>query len=72
MIANKEEADRVGYFWAVTEAKIVKEGSMVLFGSNSVTPLLQKDIEPDAPTQEKEAATSTSKGSLFFNSLLNQ
>jgi len=41
MIANKDVADREGYFWAVLEAKIVKEGSMVLFGSNDATPILQ-------------------------------
>jgi hypothetical protein len=57
-VANKERADEIGYFWAVTEAKIYKEGSMVLAGSNSVTPLLQKNIEA---VQAKE----------FFINLLN-
>ena len=42
-IANKQNAIENGYFWAVTEAKIVQEGSMVLSGSNSVTPLLQPE-----------------------------
>ncbi|QES88857.1 hypothetical protein [Rhizosphaericola mali] len=37
-IANKEVADELGYFWAVSEAQIYKEGSTVLFGSNSETP----------------------------------
>lgn len=63
-IANKDRADEEGYFWAVTEARIYKEGSMVLAGSNCVTPLLQKDIddnEPPASTQEKEAAARTSE-----------
>ena len=54
MIANKEVAEGRGYFWAVTEAKIYKEGSMVLAGSNDITPLLQKDIEPLENTQEKD------------------
>ena len=40
-IANKQVALDNGYFWAVTEAKIVQEGSMVLRGSNGSTPLLQ-------------------------------
>lgn len=39
-VVNQEVADERGYFWAVTEAKISKEGSTVLFGSNEVTPLL--------------------------------
>ena len=38
-VANKEIADQYGYFWAVTEAKIV-EGSAVVFGSNYITPTL--------------------------------
>lgn len=38
-VANKEDAEAAGYFWAVTEAKIV-EGSAVLFGSNPITPTL--------------------------------
>jgi len=38
-LANKERADDMGYFWAVRELKIVNEGSMVLFGSNDMTPI---------------------------------
>ena len=49
-LANKEVADEMGYFWAVRELKLVNEGSMVLFGSNSATPI-------DTQT---EAANSTS------------
>jgi len=47
-IANKDEVIEQGYFWAVTEAKIYKEGSMVLSGSNDVTPMIYptKDIQP--------------------------
>lgn len=37
MIANKEDAENNGYFWAVTAAKII-EGSAVVRGSNFVTP----------------------------------
>lgn len=36
-IANKEEVLEVGYFWAVTEAKVI-EGSAVVKGSNWATP----------------------------------
>ena len=42
MISNKEVADGKGYFWAVTEAKII-EGSAVLIGSNSITPTLPRN-----------------------------
>lgn len=48
-IANKDEAIERGYYWIVEEAKIAKEGSMVLFGSNDATPI-----------QYSEAAKSTS------------
>lgn len=50
-IANKEIADKYGFFFAVTEAK-VNEGSAVMFGSNFATPTLE--------TKEHEAADSTS------------
>lgn len=61
-VANKEMAEEVGYFWAVTEAKIYKEGSMVLSGSNPYTPLMQKDNEPPTSTQDNsEPPTSTPK-----------
>lgn len=43
MVANREEAEESGYFWAVLEAKIM-EGSAVLFGSNSVTPTLETSL----------------------------
>ena len=49
-IANKETADNQGYFWAVTEAKVI-EGSAVPIGSNQITPTLEIT----------EAAKSTSK-----------
>jgi hypothetical protein len=52
-IANKEEAFSVGYFWAVTEAKVI-EGSAVLRGSNYVTPTLNiGKSEPSEDTQLK-------------------
>jgi hypothetical protein len=35
--ANREEVEAAGYFWAVTEAKVV-EGSAVPLGSNWITP----------------------------------
>jgi hypothetical protein len=37
IIANKEVADEMGYFWVVTEAKAI-EGSAVPLGSNRATP----------------------------------
>jgi len=59
MIANKELADERGYFWAVTEAKII-EGSAVVMGSNSATPTLEnKDIEAVVDTSKNEPSEDT-------------
>jgi hypothetical protein len=49
-IANKEVADSDGYFWAVTEAKVI-EGSAVLVGSNQFTPVRESKNEPSKDTQ---------------------
>lgn len=64
-IANADVAHEQGYFFAVEEAKIVKEGSMVPFGSNDATPIQQRKegagdttpehIEPVEPTTHKES-----------------
>jgi len=61
-IVNKEVAENQGYFWAVTEAKIV-EGSAVVKGSNYATPVisiqaeksLENKNEPSEDTQLLDA-----------------
>lgn len=60
-VANKEVADEKGYFWAVTEAKIV-EGSAVVKGSNPATPILE--IEPSDDTQKNEPLQDTQKHTI--------
>lgn len=61
-VVNKEDAEALGYFWAVTEAKVI-EGSAVLRGSNYVTPTLSvsesKNIEADNITSTIEPQQST-------------
>lgn len=54
-IANKDEAEADGFFFAVYEGKIIKEGSMVPFGSNDATPINQRkeNTETDTITSEK-------------------
>lgn len=50
-VVNKEEAIEQGFFWAVTEAKVI-EGSAVPLGSNRATPTQSvKSIEPSQDTQ---------------------
>lgn len=54
-IANKEDVLEAGYFWAVTEAKII-EGSAVKRGSNWATPtqsIQQTKAEPPLGTPKK-------------------
>jgi len=71
VIANQQQAIKQGYFWAVTEAKIYKEGSMVLAGSNEITPIVYpKNIEPSNDTHKIEPPLSTQinshKGRTLF------
>jgi hypothetical protein len=58
VIANKQTALDAGYFWAISEAKIVKEGSAVLFGSNEATPILYAD-PADAGQKEQQSPVDT-------------
>jgi len=60
LIANREEVEEDGYFYAVSEAKVI-EGSAVVAGSNFATPTLSmgKDIAPP------EAVADTPAGPLF-------
>lgn len=60
-VANKSDADELGYFWAVTTAKLI-EGSAVLRGSNYATPTISiteagsttsEKIEPSFDTQKQ-------------------
>lgn len=72
LIANKEEAEEDGMFWAVTQAK-VKEGSAVLYGSNSATPTIYSEDK----NAENESEQSTNEQPLeeestdLFKQLLN-
>ena len=47
VVANKEVADERGYFWVVSEAKII-EGSAVVMGSNSATPTISVENKQDS------------------------
>lgn len=60
LIANKEDFDYIHYFFAIKEAKNVRESSLVVFGSNSTTGNIQQaekslednKEEPSPDTQE--------------------
>lgn len=68
-VANIEQANEVGYFWYVSEAKISKEGSAVLFGSNSATPILQYKsaiMEPTKVTPEINKGVDNKKSNYYY------
>ena len=68
-IANKEDVDERGYFWAVTEAKLV-EGSAVPLGSNFATPTISvKSQEP--PTGTQPDIGSRSKNTIEDKEIVN-
>lgn len=70
-IVNKDVAEEKGYFFGVEEAKIIKEGSMVILGSNDATSIRQK-IEADAITSDEPTNPVTRKVKLSeLNNLLN-
>lgn len=74
VVANKEVADERGYFWVVSEAKII-EGSAVVMGSNSATPTISVENKPEADniTSEQEEPsndTQTDKKKNYYSHLI--
>jgi uncharacterized protein (UPF0212 family) len=61
LIANKDVALEQGYFFGVEEAKIVHEGSMVLFGSNDATSILTTQEAAKIGTLDNEPLKNTQK-----------
>ena len=71
LIANKEDFEEIEYFWIVQEAKNVYESSLVLFGSNGATGLIQEnktDAEIITPEIKEEPLqdTQTKKQNIFI------
>ena len=65
-IANRELAEKKGYFFIVKEARL-REISSVILGSNTVTPTLEtKSIEPLGDTQLEEPLKDTLKEEDFI------
>lgn len=64
-IANKSEVEEKGYFWAVTEAKII-EGSAVPIGSNWATPTISAEAAKGTSNNEPSTGTQNDKKGLIF------
>lgn len=70
-ISNKEDLSEMEYFYAVKQAEIVSEGSLVPLGSNRFTPIKyfkSQDIEPLKDTQKEEPNEPTK--SLDWNEVI--
>lgn len=70
MVANSEDATSKGYFWAVTEAKLI-EGSAVPIGSNRMTPTLDNNMKADTSLSNTEAEKSLQEQRML-KELLNK
>lgn len=66
-IVNRKDAEAQGYFWAVTEAKII-EGSAVPMGSNTATPTL--DITDSSADTQGKGESSPQKSVLTLQNFI--
>jgi hypothetical protein len=69
LAVNKEVAIEYGYFWAVTEAKVI-EGSAVPIGSNTYTPTQENNSEPNKSFTQQQNEPSE-LDTQILNSLNN-
>jgi len=69
-IINKDEVEEMGYFWVISEYKLL-ENSCVLFGSNKLTPTLEvktdTEIQPLESTEEQPSEKSTFEIKTLLN-----
>ena len=70
VVANKDDAIAAGYMWAVSQAKIVTEGSACLFGANEATPILYSD-PAGAGQKQKEEIMPEDSACFEISKLLN-
>lgn len=75
-IANKDDFEGIEYFWPVLEAKNVLESSLVLFGSNHATGVIQEDnkTQPLQSTEDKDKnePSKDTQREFMLNYLKNQ
>lgn len=75
LVANKDVADEKGYFWVVSEAKLI-EGSAVVMGSNSATPTLQVEqkeaVNNNTSKQIEPSNEDTQKNEKLLKELLSK
>ena len=72
VIANKSDADAQGYFWAVTEAKVI-EGSAVPIGSNRVTPTMEiQEAAKNGTSRNNDEPPEGTQSELKRKIIINQ
>ncbi len=69
-IANKETVMEQGYFWAVTEAKVI-EGSAVKKGSNFATPTYSVEEKTEPSTDTLDEPLKDTQNKVNVDELLN-
>jgi hypothetical protein len=67
-VINRKDAEDAGYFWVVTEAKVI-EGSAVPMGSNPITPTINIKSEPSFLELIGKIDTQTKAADSTFNVL---
>jgi len=67
-VVNSDDAEKLGYFWVVTEAKAI-EGSAVPMGSNPITPTINTKNEPSLLQLIKGEYTQEKAAESTFNIL---
>jgi hypothetical protein len=71
-IANKEAAEKQGFFWAVREAKVI-EGSAVPIGSNIITPTLSVErIKSFSTDEQPPQGTATQPPTFDLDQAIRQ
>jgi hypothetical protein len=69
-IHNKQALEGISYFWAIIEAKAI-EGSAVLLGSNSFTPVLNtKSIPEPGDHSDDEPSNDTHEAGIDYKYLI--
>ncbi|MHA2364727.1 MAG: hypothetical protein ACXAC7_12295 [Candidatus Hodarchaeales archaeon] len=69
-IANKDKAQDIGYYWWVSEAKIIQEGSLVINGSNDATGIIYNEPSNDTQKHNQPSKdTEQEKKRKFYLSL---
>ncbi len=66
-VVNVDKNEEDGYFWAIEEASIEKEGSLCLFGSNSATPIIYEAGSATSHKSEPTKEVTQTKRKTFIN-----